>query len=80
MSRPAEEGLKQAAARPPSVLKTFKAVAWGFFGVRRSADHAHDVQKLNPLHLIVAGLISAAVFIVVLVLLANWAVGSGVAS
>lgn len=68
------EGLKEAAARPPSVVRTFKAVAWGFFGVRRSADHAHDVNKLNPLHLIVVGLISAAIFIFVLVMLANWAV------
>ena len=41
-------GLKQAASRPASVLQTFRAVAWSFFGVRRSSDHAQDVQKLNP--------------------------------
>jgi hypothetical protein len=73
-------GLKEAVSRPPSVLRTFAAVAWSFFGVRRSADHAADVQKLNPVHVIVVGLISAALFVLSLVLLVRWVIGSGVAS
>lgn len=72
-------GFKEAVGRPPSVLQTFKAVAWSFFGVRRSADHAQDVQKLNPLHLVIAGVVSAVLFIIALVMLVNWVVGSGVA-
>jgi hypothetical protein len=72
-------GLKEAVSRPPSVLQTFRAVAWSFFGVRRSADHAQDVQKLNPLHVIIAGIISAALFVLALVLLVRWVIGSGVA-
>jgi hypothetical protein len=72
-------GLKEAVSRPPSVLRTFAAVAWSFFGVRRSADHAADVQKLNPVHVIVVGLISAALFVLALVLLVRWVIGSGVA-
>jgi hypothetical protein len=71
-------GLKEAVSRPPSVLQTFRAVAWSFFGVRRSADHAQDVQKLNPLHVIIAGVISAALFVLALVLLVRWVIGSGV--
>jgi len=74
-----QDGLKEAMARPPSVLQTFKAVAWSFFGIRRAAGHEQDVQKLNPLHVILAGVISAIAFIVVLVLLVQWVVGSGVA-
>jgi hypothetical protein len=72
-------GLKEAAARPASPLQTFRAVAWSFFGVRRSADHAQDMQKLNPVHVIAAGVVSAAVFVLALVLLVRWVVGSGVA-
>jgi Protein of unknown function (DUF2970) len=71
--------LKDAAARPGSLLQTVQAVGWSFFGVRRSADHAQDVQKLNPVHVVVAGLLGAAVFIAALVLLVRWVVGSGVA-
>ncbi len=78
--KPQPGGLKEAASRPASVLQTFRAVAWSFFGIRRSADQAQDMQKLNPVHLIIAGLVSAAVFVLVLVLLVRWVVGSGVAA
>ena len=71
--------LKDAAARPGSFLQTLQAVSWSFFGVRRSADHAQDVQKLNPVHVLVAGVLGAAVFVVALLLLVRWVVGSGVA-
>ena len=71
--------LKDAVARPVSLWQTVRAVGWSFFGVRRSADLAQDVQKLNPVHLVVAGLLGAALFITVLVLLVRWVVGSGVA-
>jgi len=71
--------LKEAANRPASPLQTFRAVAWSFFGIRRSAGHAQDMQKLNPVHVIVAGVISAALFVLALLLLVRWVIGSGVA-
>jgi len=72
--------LKHAAARKGSFLQTMRAVAWSFFGVRRSADYAQDVAKLNPVHVIIAGIIGAGLFIAALVLLVRWVVGSGVAA
>ena len=39
-----------------------------------------DVQRLNPVHVIIAGVIGAAMFIGVLLLVVKWVVGSGVAS
>lgn len=78
MSQPGD--LKEATARPASPLQTFRAVAWSFFGIRRSADHAQDVQKLNPVHLVIAAVVSAALFVLALVLLVRWVIGSGVAA
>jgi hypothetical protein len=49
-------------------LKLVKAVFWSFFGVRRRADLESDAAQLKPLHLIAAGVIGAALFIVVLLL------------
>jgi len=72
--------LKNAAQRPVSLLQTMRAVAWSFFGVRRSADQAQDVAKLNPVHVIIAGIAGAALFVLALVLLVRWVVGSGVAA
>ena len=66
--------------RRGSFAQTMRAVAWSFFGVRRSADYAQDVQKLNPVHVVVAGIVGALLFIAVLLLLVRWVVGSGIAS
>ncbi len=74
-----KDGLRQAARRRGSFPQTLRAVAWSFFGVRRSADHANDVDKLNPLHLVIAAVIGAAFFVTILVLLVKWVIGSGVA-
>jgi hypothetical protein len=65
--------------RPASPLQTMRAVAWSFFGVRRGADYERDVQRLNPVHVVIAGLLGAALFVGVLVLLVKWVVSSGVA-
>lgn len=73
------EDLKEATQRRGSFLQTMKAVSWSFFGVRKSTDYAQDVAKINPVHVIVAGVIAALVFVVGLVLLVNWVISSGVA-
>jgi hypothetical protein len=74
------DDLRQAASRKGSIARTFKAVAWSFFGVRKSAEYEQDVSQLNPLHVIVAGIVAAALFVGALVLLVTWVIGSGVAA
>ena len=74
------DDLKSAVQRKMSFWQTLRAVAWSFFGVRKSAEHEKDVNQLNPVHLIIAGLIGAAVFVAVLVLLVRWVIASGVAA
>ena len=76
---PDEGSLEQAASRKGSIVQTFKAVAWSFLGIRRSDGYAQDVAKLNPLHVIAAGLIAAALFVLGVWWLVNWIVASGVA-
>ena len=78
-ARPGED-LKQAAARRGSFLRTFQAVAWSFFGVRKGAEYEKDVAQLNPLHVIVAGVIAAALFVVALVLVVRFVIASGAAA
>ncbi len=60
--------------RKGSVLGTVKAVLWGFLGVRRNADYQDDIAKLNPVHLVVVGLIMAVVFVFSLILIVRWVV------
>ena len=71
--------LKQALRRKSSFVQTMKAVAWSFFGVRKGSDLAHDAEHLNPLHLVIAGVIGALVFIGVLLAVVNVVLASSAA-
>ncbi len=48
------------------MMRAFRAVFWSFLGVRRGADYDSDAQKLRPRDVIIAGIASAAVFVLVL--------------
>ena len=48
------------------MIRAFRAVFWSFLGVRRRSDYESDTQKLRPQDVIAAGLVSAAVFVLVL--------------
>jgi hypothetical protein len=61
-------------------LQIARAVFWSFFGVRKRADYESDVQQLNPKHVVIAGIIGAACFVLALVMLVKWVIGSGVAA
>ena len=54
------------------MLDAFKAVFWSFFGVRKRADYEADTHKLKPQHVIAAGVVSAAVFVMLLFGLVKW--------
>ena len=76
----AQQPLKDAVRRKGSFLQTLRAVAWSFFGVRKSTDYEKDVNQLNPVHVVIAGVLAAVLFVVLLVVLVNWVLSSGVAT
>ncbi len=57
---------QRTLARKASFVQTIKAVGASFFGVRGSRDHQSDVSNLNPVHVIIAGVLMAAVFVLTL--------------
>ncbi len=79
MSTPGSD-LGQAARRKGSFGQTVRAIAWAFFGVRKGSEYEKDVSHLNPVHVIIAGLIGALLFIAVLVGIARWVIASGIAA
>ena len=56
------------------------AVLWSFFGVRKAKDLERDVSELKPLHVVIAGVLVAALFVGVLYVLVQWVIKSGVAA
>ncbi|MBL0917914.1 MAG: DUF2970 domain-containing protein [Hydrogenophaga sp.] len=63
------------AQRSGSLLATVKAVLWGFLGVRQRGEYEKDIKRLNPLHLMVAGIVMGFVFVGALIALVNWVAG-----
>ena len=61
--------LKDASQRKASFGATMKAVFWSFFGVRRKSAYEEDAARLNPVHVIIAGVLGAAIFVGVLVMI-----------
>ncbi|HZW20919.1 DUF2970 domain-containing protein [Noviherbaspirillum sp.] len=69
------DDLEKAARRKASFGATMKAVFWSFFGVRKKSEYEKDAQQLNPVHVIIAGLIGALIFIATLLLIVKSVVG-----
>ncbi len=80
MSQPGVPDVEEKAPRRKgSLLRTLSAVGWSFFGVRKSRDLELDVAQLNPLHVVIAGVVVAGLFVGLLIVLVNWVIASGVA-
>jgi len=61
--------------RKATLRETAGAVFWSFFGVRKRADHEADIARLNPVHVIVMGILGAAIFIATLLIIVKFVVG-----
>ena len=57
------------APRKATFGETMTAVFWSFFGVRKKSDYESDAARLNPVAVIAAGLLGAAIFVGVLILI-----------
>jgi hypothetical protein len=51
-------------AKHASFLDTVKTVLWGMIGIRRKADH--ERASINPVHVIVMGVVFVILFILTL--------------
>ncbi|SEA07125.1 MAG: DUF2970 domain-containing protein [Paraburkholderia sp.] len=61
--------------RRSSFGQSLRAVLWSFLGVRKRRDLEADATQLNPLHVVVAAVICAAIFIGVLIFVVRLVVG-----
>lgn len=65
---------EKVTQRKMSFAATVKAVFWSFFGVRKKSAYENDAAQLNPLHVVIAGVIGAVIFIMVLVFIVKMVV------
>jgi hypothetical protein len=57
-----------------SFMRSIKAVAWSFIGIRKRSEYEQDLGKVNPFHIIAAALLGVALFVGGLVALVHWIV------
>lgn len=63
--------IRELSQRKLNFFQTLKAVLWGMFGVRKGKGYQQDIAKLNPVHLIVAGLLATLIFVLTLIFIAR---------
>lgn len=61
-----------APPRRASLLRTIKAVAWSFVGIRKNSEYQDDLGKLNPFHVIGVALVGVGLLVAALIALVNW--------
>lgn len=64
------------SVRKAGLLDTVKAVGASFFGVRGRKAHENDVARLDPVHVIVVGIVLAVVFVLTLLAIARAVAGA----
>jgi hypothetical protein len=72
MSKP--DGVSTARASQGSVFHSMKLVAWSFLGIRSRAGYQDDLAKVNPMHVLLVGIVGALLLVVGLIGLVNWVV------
>ena len=55
-------------------LSATRAVLWGFLGVRKFDEYQKDLQRVQPLHILLVGVVMTFLFVAGLMLLVNWIV------
>jgi hypothetical protein len=62
---------RNGPARQSSALRAVSAVLGAFIGIRKSSARDRDLANLKPVHVIVAGILAAALFVIIIVTLVN---------
>ena len=55
-------------------LDTLKAVLWSCLGIRKNSEYQKDLQKLNPVHIVITAVVLVMLMVVGLIGLVNFVV------
>ncbi|WP_313314976.1 DUF2970 domain-containing protein [Pulveribacter sp.] len=55
-----------------SLLRSLRAVAWSLIGLRAGDEYRRDLQSIQPLHVLLIGLIALFAFVLILIGIVKW--------
>jgi len=59
-----------------SFWRSMVVVFWAFLGIRKGSEYRQDLATVKPVHVIIMGIISALVFVFLLIWIVNWVVAA----
>jgi Protein of unknown function (DUF2970) len=62
------------SAKQGSFMRSIKLVAWSFLGIRSKKGYQDDLARVNPVHVVLVGIVSVLILVVGLIGLVNWVV------
>lgn len=62
---------QKAKGEPASFFRIIKMVAWSLLGIRKNSELEKDAAQVNPLHIIVVGVVTVILLVVGLIVLVN---------
>ena len=57
-----------------SFWRSIKLVAWSFLGIRSNSEYQQDLARVNPMHVVLVGIVAALLLVVGLIGLVHWVV------
>lgn len=72
----AADGLNKSDKPKASLWRSVKLVAWSFLGIRSNQGYRDDLANVNPMHVVLVGLVGAVLLVVGLISLAKWVVAA----
>ena len=57
------------------ITGTLRTVLAAMLGVRRKADHHSETESLNPVHVIIAGVVMVVLFVLTLIAIVSYVTG-----
>jgi hypothetical protein len=60
--------------QPATLLHSVKLIAWSFMGIRSRSGYQDDLARVNPLHVVLVGIVAVLLIVAGLIGLVNWVV------
>lgn len=74
MNRPPQSPTQQPRqSKSGSWARSVRVVGWGLLGIRKNSAYREDLARVQPFHVVVAGLVGVLLLILLLVGVARWA-------
>jgi Protein of unknown function (DUF2970) len=64
-----DKAQSKAKGKIASFVSALRTVFWSFLGIRKHSDHEQETARLNPVYVVIAGLVGVAIFITVLLII-----------